>query len=171
MWQVTQTPSFLDKNWPINWSWAWLMTPGYFGRCCLQNQLRICIRYKFLDQSPATGIIHASCASSRLCEAESSYPYANIIQIMINTQLARQLVGREHVLGVFYPLFTPYHVTMIVSWWNLCSLPPALALSSLATGPRRVLAPESGVTCQAHTVQGVPKKVFCVLCVENSQEK
>ena len=59
---------------------------------------------------------------------------------------------------------------MIVSWWNLCSLPPALALSSLATGPRRVLAPESGVTCQAHTVQGVPKKVFCV-CVWKTAKK
>ena len=102
MWQVTQTPSFLDKNWPINWSWAWLMTPGYFGRCCLQNQLRICIRYKFLDQSPATGIIHASCASSRLCEAESSYPYANIIQIMINTQLARRNSSEASMCWVYF---------------------------------------------------------------------
>lgn len=112
----------IDDTWPL-----WALSN--------QNQFRICIRCKSPDT--AREIIHASCSSS-LYDVESSYRYANIIQIMINTQLARQLLGREHVLGVFYPLFTPYHVTMIVSWWNLCSLPPAPGLSRLATGPRRL---------------------------------
>ena len=89
MWQVTQAPSFLDKNWPINWSPAWLMTPGHFGLCLIRISLESAsdtnfwIRCKPLDTA-SKGIIHASCSSS-LCDVESSYRYANIIQIMINT--------------------------------------------------------------------------------------
>ena len=155
-WQVTQTPSSQDKNWPINWSRTWLMTLGSRPH---QNQLRICIRYKFLAQIPAPRLTREqhSCFSHP-CDVESSYQYANIILIIHNSYTTYPITRERACVGCILPIIYPLHVTMIVSWWNLCSPPPGPAgqpglswLSSPETPDSRVRAEVSHIKLGAQS--------------------